>query len=73
MLALMTLALVAQGEGLGTGFLGDFDEDGIRKEFDVPDEWVIAAVITLGYPGEDPPKSLRKPLGDVVQWDKIGR
>ena len=72
MLALMTLALVAQGEGLGTGFLGDFDEDGIRKEFDVPDEWVIAAVITIGYPGEDPPKSLRKPLGDVVQWDKIG-
>lgn len=72
MLALMTLCLVAQSEGLGTGFLGDFDEDVIRKEFGVPDDWAVAAVLTLGYPGEDPPKSLRKPLGDVVQWNRIG-
>jgi nitroreductase len=72
MLALMTLCLVAQGEGLGTGFLGDFDEESIRQEFEVPDDWAVAAVLTLGYPAEDPPKSLRKPLGDIVQWDKIG-
>ena len=72
MLALMTLCLVAQSEGLGTGFLGDFDEDVIRKEFEVPDDWAVAAVLTLGYPGEDPPQSLRKPLGDVVQWNRIG-
>jgi nitroreductase len=72
MLALMTLCLVAQSEGLGTGFLGDFEEAAIRSEFNVPDEWAVAAVLTLGYPGEDPPKSLRKPLGEVVQWDKVG-
>ena len=72
MLALMTLALVAQGEGLGTGFLGDINEMALRKEFEIPDDWAVAAVITLGYPGEDPPKSLRKPLGEIVQWNKIG-
>lgn len=72
MLALMTLALVAQGEGLGTGFIGDFDEAALRAEFQIPDELAVAAVITVGFPSEDPPKSLRKPLGDVVHWQKMG-
>ena len=72
MLALMTLALVAQGEGLGTGFIGDFDEAALRAEFEIPDELAVAAVITVGFPSEDPPKSLRKPLGDVVHWQRMG-
>ena len=72
MLALMTLALVAQGEGLGTGFIGDFDEAGIRSQFEIPEDLAIAAVTTIGYPSEDPPKSLRKPLGEVVHWQRMG-
>ncbi len=72
MLALMTLALVAQGEGLGTGFLGDFDEMAIRRAFEIPNELAVAAVITLGYPSDDPPKTLRKPLGEVVHWQHMG-
>lgn len=72
MLALMTLALVAQGEGLGTGFLGDFDEASIRRTFAIPDELAVAAVVTVGYPSDDPPKTLRKPLGEVVHWQHMG-
>jgi nitroreductase len=72
MLALMTLALVAQGEGLGTGFLGDFDEVAIRKAFEIPEELAVAAIVTLGYPSDDPPKTLRKALGEVVHWQQMG-
>jgi nitroreductase len=72
MLAVMTLILVAQSEGLANGFVGTYDEDRIRSEFQIPDELAIAMILTLGYPAEEPPLSLRKPLGDVVHWDAIG-
>ncbi len=72
MLAVMTLILVAQSEGLANGFIGTFDEEGIRREFQIPEDWAVAMILTLGYPAEEPPLSLRKPLGDVVNWDTIG-
>lgn len=72
MLALMTLILVAQSEGLATGFIGVYDEAAIRREFGVPDEWAVAMIVTLGYPAEEPPLSLRKSLAEVVSWDEFG-
>jgi nitroreductase len=72
MLAVMTLTLVAQSEGLGAGFIGTFDEDGIRQEFQIPQDWAVATIITLGFPADDPPRSARKQLEDVVHWDRIG-
>jgi nitroreductase len=72
MLAVMTLTLVAQSEGLANGFVGTFDEPGIHREFQIPEDWAVAMILTLGYPAEEPPLSLRKPLGDVVNWDAIG-
>lgn len=72
MLAIMSFILLAQAEGVGTGFIGTFDEDGVRREFQIPDDWTIATILTLGYPAEEPPRSLRKPLGDVLHWDSVG-
>ena len=72
MLAVMTLTLVAQSEGLGAGFIGTFDESGIRREFQIPEDWAVATIVTLGFPADDPPRSARKPLDDVVHWDRIG-
>jgi nitroreductase len=72
MLAVMTLTLVAQSEGLGAGFIGTFDEDGIRREFQIPEDWAVATIVTLGFPADDPPRSARKQLEDVVHWDRVG-
>jgi nitroreductase len=72
MLALGTLMLVAQGEGLATGPMGGFDEAEIRRAFELPDSWAVAAVCTLGYPDEAFDRTLRKPLGDIVHWESVG-
>lgn len=69
MLALMTLILVAQAEGLASGFVGACDEAGIRRAFRIPDRWAVAKILTLGYPAEEPPLSLRRPLAEVVDGD----
>jgi nitroreductase len=72
MLAVMTLTLIAQAEGLGAGFIGTFDEEGIRREFQIPEDWAVATIVTLGFPADDPPRSARKALDDVIHWDRIG-
>ncbi len=72
MMALTAFMLVAQGEGLATGPMGGFDEARLKDSFDLPAEWAVAAVCALGYPDEEFDRTLRKPLGDIVHWDRHG-
>ena len=63
----MTLAAVE--EGLGTCWIGFFNQDAARDILKVPDQYMVAALVTLGYPaGPGNPKS-RKPLTDRVCFD----
>ena len=63
----MTLAAVE--EGLGTCWIGAFDQAVARNALKVPDRCMIATLITLGYPaGSGNPKS-RKPLAERVCFD----
>ena len=69
----MTLAAVA--EGLGTCWVGHFEQDACRKVLGVPDDAQIIELLTLGYPstGAEAPKDkaqARKPLTELVCWDK---
>jgi nitroreductase len=77
------LTLQAAALGLATHQMAGFDTDAARKAFEIPEVFVIGAVIALGYQGE--PSALgndkllaqetapreRKPLKDFVfsAWD----
>lgn len=65
----MTLAAVE--EGLGTCWIGAFDQDTARDTLKVPAQYMIATLITLGYPaGPGNPKN-RRPLAERVCFDKF--
>jgi len=77
------LTLQAAALGLATHQMAGFDPDAARKAFAIPEEYILGAVIALGYQGE--PAALpneqflaqelaprqRKPLKDFVfsSWD----
>lgn len=42
--------LAARAEGLGTCWVGYFDNDKIKELLEVPDGWEVAAISPLGYP-----------------------
>lgn len=72
--ATQNLLLAARAKGLGTCWIGDFDEDMIRNEFGLPNDRKVLAVIALGYPSHeddfrDPPS--RKPLDQVLHWERF--
>ena len=65
--------LAATDLGLGTCWMGSYARDEeIRGILGVPDKWNVAAITPLGYPDEDPPTKPRKPLDEMVSWDKFG-
>ncbi len=75
------LTLQAAALGLTTHQMAGFDQDAVRKAFGIPEDYVIGAVIALGYQGEPSkladnqlverevaPRS-RKPLNEFVLSD----
>ncbi|MDY0296308.1 MAG: nitroreductase family protein [Acidobacteriota bacterium] len=60
------VSLQAAREGLGTCWIGSFNQEPARRVLAVPDPIVIVQLMTLGIPDEDPPPAPRKPLQDLV-------
>lgn len=67
--AIQNLMLAAVEEGLGTCWIGSFNEGGIAGVVDLPFAVRPVALLTLGYPADKPPKRTRKPLEKVVFWE----
>ena len=63
----MTLAAVA--EGLGTCWIGHFDQDACCRLLGVPPTGKIIDLLPLGYPDVSQPPAKRKPLEEVVCYD----
>jgi nitroreductase len=51
-IALDHLTLAAAEAGLGTVWIGAFDEDAVRRILDIPDGVKVVALTPLGYPAE---------------------
>ncbi len=63
----MTLAAVDRG--LGTCWIGAFDQEEVRRITGVPDEYKVVTVFPLGYPADEPRAKARKPLEEIVCWE----
>ena len=64
----MTLAAVE--EGLGTCWIGAFDEGEAKKILGIPDKVRVAALLPIGYPEYVPSPTPRKLLEEIVLPDK---
>ena len=71
-IALEHLVLAAQDLGLGTCWVGWFDEDAVRTLLGVPAEVRVVALIPVGYPAEEPGPRPRRSLEEIVSWNAWG-
>ena len=65
------LTLAARAEGLGTCWIGSFDNAALKKFFKLPDDFDVVALTPLGYPEGDPfaePEG-RIALEEFVRWN----
>jgi nitroreductase len=63
------MVLQAQEEGLGTCWIGAFEEKDVKSLLNVPDGVRVLALTPLGYPDENPVSRGRKSLEDIVSYD----
>ncbi len=65
--AIENLMLAAFALGLGTCWVGSFDENRAADILRIPNSMRPVAIIPLGYPAEHPNPTPRRPLSEVVQ------
>ncbi len=68
-IAMSFIMLQAQELGLGTCWIGAFDEARVKEILGVPDDVRVVALTPLGYPAEEPAAKPRKSLEDIVCFD----
>jgi nitroreductase len=58
--------LAATALGLSSVWIGAFDDEGVRRAVSAPEGQIPVAVLPVGYPGEHPAPTPRRPLADLV-------
>ena len=64
------MILEAQALGLGTCWIGHFDEKRVKEILGISEEVRVVALTPLGYPAESPAAKSRKSLEDIVCYEK---
>ena len=69
-IAVSFMMLEATELGLGTCWLGAFDEGKVKKIIGIPDEIRVPVMFTLGYADETPAARPRKDIDDIVCYER---
>ncbi|MEE8621383.1 MAG: nitroreductase family protein, partial [Syntrophobacteria bacterium] len=64
------LILAATAEGLGTCWIGAFDQAAAKEVLGLPDGVEPITFTPLGYAADRPPRKKRKPLSELVRYEK---
>lgn len=67
--AIQTLMLAAADEGLGTCWIGSFNEGEVAGIVGLPFPVRPVAVVVLGHPADEPSERSRRPLEEIVFWE----
>jgi nitroreductase len=69
-IAMDHLILAATDLGLGTCWIADFDPDAAREILRLPEGVEPIAFTPLGYPEGQQPAKKRRPLSDLVRYER---
>ena len=69
-IAMDHMVLAATALGLGTCWIAAFDPDAAREVFGLPDDVELVAITPLGYPDRGRAATDRKPLEDLVRYER---
>jgi nitroreductase len=69
--ALDHMMLTAVEEGLGTCWIGAFQQQIVKTLLKIPEEFKVVALLPIGYPGETPVPKTRKTFEEVVCYGQF--
>jgi len=69
-IAMSFMILQAQEVGLGTCWIGAFNEPSVKEILGIPDDIRVVAITPLGYPSQDIAARPRKEIEQIICFDK---
>jgi nitroreductase len=61
-ISLQNMVIGAWGLGVGSCWIGAFNEKKVKETLMIPNNWKVVALLTLGYPAEQPKQRKKKSL-----------
>ena len=68
-IAIQNMVIAAWALGVGSCWIGAFDEKKVKESLKVPDKWKVVALLTLGYPAEQPTPRKKKPIEELYRFN----
>ena len=72
-IALQNMVIAAWAMGVGSCWIGDFKKGKVKQLLNIPDNWKVVALVTFGYPAEQPRKRRKKTIDEIVSFNKFYR
>ncbi|MFQ6094892.1 MAG: nitroreductase family protein [Candidatus Bathyarchaeia archaeon] len=70
-IALQNMVIAAWSLGVGSCWIGDFKEEEVKGLLNIPGDWKVIALISFGYPAEQPGSKWKKPLEEIVSYNRF--
>jgi len=70
-IALQNMVIAAWAVGIGSCWIGDFKEEDVKELLRIPENQKVVALISFGYPAEQPGSKQKKPLTEIVGYNEF--
>lgn len=65
------MTLAAAEEGLGTCWIGAFNQEEVKKVLKIPEKYKVVTLFPLGFPADKPGEKRRKNLEEIVSYENF--
>jgi nitroreductase len=70
-IAMQNMVIAAWILGVGSCWIGAFNEKEVKELLKIPDKWKVVALVSLGYPAEQPKRKKKKPVEELFGFDSF--
>jgi nitroreductase len=70
-IALQNMVIAAEAQGLGSCWVGDFDQTELKEMLGLPDNLHVIAMVSFGHPAEKPAPRDKKSLDEIIHYNKF--
>jgi nitroreductase len=69
-IALQNMVITAKVQGVGSCWMGAFDEMKLRDTLNLPDDYITVGAVAFGIPDEQPKQPPKKQINEIFHFNK---
>ena len=70
-IAMQNMVIAAWTLGVGSCWIGACNEEKVKELLKIPDKWKVVALITFGYPAEQPKPKKKKSIEELFSFNSF--